>query len=434
MSQATPANTTGRSWYVGIVAGMASYIDAAAIVSTGTALTLYQQSIGLEPGQIGILSGVITFGIAVGAMVGGLLGDRFGRRRIFLATMAAIVLGSALLVFGTGFPLLLAGIVLVGLGVGADLPVSLASIAEAATERNRGTLIVFSHLLWALGILAAIAFGVVAGGWGYLGGQVMFGHVGGVALIVLLLRLTIPESNSWNAAFTEHTNGIPTLRGSKAGLRDLLQPPYLAPLLTLVGFYALTNLGANTGGQFNTYIAVNVAGVPVQTFSLVALGAFPVGILAGLWFMKIVDGRYRLNYFAVGAVLMVASFALLAIAGFTLVTMAIALVIGSVGNAFAFEGIMKVWSQESFPTLLRSSAQGTILAVARLLAGVLAFVTPAIVEVSPQGLYAGLAVITAVGLLIAWFGFRRGASNHFDIEDQRIDEPSAAAPKVATTR
>ncbi|HBY22045.1 MAG TPA: MFS transporter, partial [Propionibacteriaceae bacterium] len=33
-------------WWVGLVCGMASYIDSAAIVGTGIALVIYQQTIG----------------------------------------------------------------------------------------------------------------------------------------------------------------------------------------------------------------------------------------------------------------------------------------------------------------------------------------------------------------------------------------------------
>jgi len=47
-------------------------------------------------------------------------------------------------------------------------------------------------------------------------------------------------------------------------------------------------------------------------------------------------------------------------------------------GAFAFEAILKVWTQESFPTLLRSTAQGTIVSVARVLAAAIALVTPSL--------------------------------------------------------
>lgn len=141
-------------WWVAVVSGMASYIDAAAIVSSGTALVLYQQSIGITGTQIGVLSGALTFCIAIGALSGGRLGDLFGRRAVFIATMAMTVAGAGVLVVSPAFAGLLVGTILVGIGTGADLPVSLATISEAATEENRGKLVGFSQVLWFAGILA----------------------------------------------------------------------------------------------------------------------------------------------------------------------------------------------------------------------------------------------------------------------------------------
>ncbi|WP_237932689.1 MFS transporter, partial [Buttiauxella sp. S19-1] len=139
-------------WYVGVVSGMASYIDSAAIVSNGTALVIYQKAIGITSADIGVLSGVLTLCIAIGAFLGGRLGDRLGRRKVFIATMAMIVLGSLMLAFGEVFVVLLAGTMFVGLATGADLPVSLATIAEAANDNNRGKIIGLSNLLWLVGI------------------------------------------------------------------------------------------------------------------------------------------------------------------------------------------------------------------------------------------------------------------------------------------
>lgn len=68
-------------WYIGTVSGMASYIDSAAIVSSGTALVIYSKTIGVTAGQIGIFSGVLTLCIALGAFFGGRLGDMFGRKK-----------------------------------------------------------------------------------------------------------------------------------------------------------------------------------------------------------------------------------------------------------------------------------------------------------------------------------------------------------------
>ena len=429
-----PGLSTRRAWWMGSIAGMASYIDAAAIVSSGIAFVLYQHSIGLAENEIGALSSMLTFGVAVGALFGGRLGDRFGRRSVFLITMAMIVTGSILLVTAPGFMPLLLGIALVGLGTGADLPVSLATISEAADDNNRGKLIGFSQILWMVGILATMGISAVVGNLGQLGGQILFAHVGVVAAIVLLLRLTVPESRIWQAARTEQRAGVETMRAEFSGLKDLFSNrTYVVPLAALLVFYTLTNLGANTGGQFGAYVAVNIIGIDVQLFSFIGLATLPAGILLGLWFMRIVDGPHRMTYYAVGAVAFIASFAVPAIFGFTVATYLITLAGAALGGAFAFEAIMKIWSQESFPTLLRGSAQGGIIAVARFAAAGFALVTPALLG-TPQLAYGMLAGLVAVGLLAGWLGFRKSSQNMFDVEAMQMDGHATAARNSALSQ
>ena len=80
---------------------------------------------------------------------------------------------------------------------------------------------------------------------------------------------------------------------------------------------------------------------------------------------------------------------------------------------------MKVWAQESFPTLLRTTAQGVIISVARVLAAALATVTPLMMDSVPRTLFFMLAVLSFVGLAAAWLGFRKGVINTFEVWDQR---------------
>jgi MFS transporter, SP family, inositol transporter len=415
-------------WYVGTIAGMASYIDAAALVASGMALVIYQQALGITDTEFGILSGVLTFSVAIGALFGGRLGDRFGRRSVFIATMATIIVGSALNVTAPGFSALLVGAVLVGLGTGADLPVSLATIAEAANDKNRGAIIGFSNVLWSFGTLATIVISVIVSGWGRLGGQLLYGHVGVMALIVLLLRLSIPESREWTRARDERARGIATIRADKASLRDLLSPRYARPFIALVGFYSLTNLAVNTSGQFGTKIAVDVIGLSVADNSMLSLVLFPIAIFSSLWFMKIVGTSQRMGYFVAGGMLMLASNFLPVILGFTVPVFVAGGILGILGTCFAFEGLMKVWAQESFPTLIRASAQGTIIAVARFAAGSLAFVTPGLLTaLGPAGFYTSLGIVTATGLAFAWWGFHDRRPSEFQTETQADPAPQLVA-------
>ena len=70
-SSARLAGHTPNPWLVGVVCGMASYIDAATVFSNGIALVIYQHSIGVTPDEIGVMSGALIFCIAIGALVGG---------------------------------------------------------------------------------------------------------------------------------------------------------------------------------------------------------------------------------------------------------------------------------------------------------------------------------------------------------------------------
>jgi len=416
MSRPTKDRRVPNEWWVGIVAGMASYIDSAAIVANGIALVIYQAAIGITPNQIGILSAALTVCVAIGAFVGGRAGDRFGRRSVFIITMVLIIVGSALNTFSNSFSPLLAGVVLVGLGIGADLPVSLASIAEAASDRNRGKILILSNILWMVGIVASVVIASIAGGMGRFGGQLLFGQVGVVAFIVMLGRLTIPESRSWLAARAEEGAGIRTTRSQHTSLRELVFGPYRKPFLALLVFYTLTSFAANTSGNFNTFIAVNLAGSSVEQFNRIALVVLPFGALLSILFMRVVDTPHRMTFYVGGGVVMVASALVFTAFGFSLGTLVANLTLAAIGGTFAFEGIMKVWAQESFPTMLRSSAQGSIIAIARGSSAVLAIGTPALLVSHGRAFYAVLGLVTAIGLAVAWSVFSRRVGTEFDRE------------------
>lgn len=423
-----------NEWWVGVVSGMASYIDAAAIVSSGIALVLYQQAGTVTATEIGILSAALTFSIAIGALTGGRLGDRFGRRSVFIATMAMVVVGSGLLVASNGYVGLMIATILVGLGTGADLPVSLATVSEAASDKNRGKLVAFSQVLWYAGILGTQLTALFVGGMGRAGGQIMFGSVGFIALVVLIFRLTIPESDKWTGARDERRSGASTLRAQRGGIKDILtQRIYLIPFLALLVFYTLTNLAANTGGQFGTYVAVNVVKISVQLNSVIGLIALPLGLLLALVFTRIADGKLRMPFYIAGGILYIISYAAPLVLGFSFGTLLLMQITGAIGQAFAFEAIMKVWTQESFPTLLRSSVQGTIIAIARFAAGGLALVTPALLTI-PLTMYGILAALVAVGLVVGYVAFRKARFNAFTVEEKDLSEAQAELRKAGILR
>ena len=148
-----PSNETGSPghWKTAILGGFASYIDSAVIVAGGTAWVLYQDVMKLSSWDIGALSAILTFALAIGAAVGGRLGDRFGRKRVFSIDLLVLAFGLLVLMLAPSAAFLYAGVVIAGLAIGADIPVSLALIAEEAPPDQRSRLVAFSQVLWLLG-------------------------------------------------------------------------------------------------------------------------------------------------------------------------------------------------------------------------------------------------------------------------------------------
>jgi inositol transporter-like SP family MFS transporter len=399
---------------------MASYIDSASIVGVGTTLVIYQSALGLGEGEIGVLSAALTLSIAGGALFGGRLGDRFGRKSVFSITMGIIAVGAALLIIGSSFPILLVAVMLLGIGTGADLPVSLATIAEASAGSKPGKFVSFSNVLWLIGIVTTQLIGIAVGDLGRVGGQILVAHVGIVAVVVLVLRTLIPESAQWRQTVALHGNT--DRRQTRRGFSTLISSGYAIPLLGLLGFYSLTNLAANTQGQFGTYIWVNVVDQSVSFASAMSLVSQVTWFLWAFVFMALADNhRLRMRWFAISAIVGVLGQLLPVFVGFSVTTMLISQLAFGVFVGFAFEGIMKVWTQESFPASARATAQGTVIALARVVAALLASVTPIMLGTSPVLMYGLLSAVLAIGLTIGYVTFRHPRHNHLAEEASPLD-------------
>ncbi len=153
----------------------------------------------LQPGQTAWIASIGFVGMAVGASVGGLLADRFGRRQVFAITLLiyGVATGASALVGGLAALLVLR--FLVGLGLGAELPVASTYVSEFAPARMRGRLIVILEAFWAVGWTAAalIGFLVIPGSddgwrWAFALGAIP-------AAYALIVRWGLPESARWLA-------------------------------------------------------------------------------------------------------------------------------------------------------------------------------------------------------------------------------------------
>jgi EmrB/QacA subfamily drug resistance transporter len=91
----------------------------------------------------------------------GWLADRYGRKRLFIASLALFGLGSLFAAMSPNLELLVASRVVQGLGGGAAAPVGMAMIYELFPADRRGTALG----IWGVAAMAAPAFGPVIGGY-----------------------------------------------------------------------------------------------------------------------------------------------------------------------------------------------------------------------------------------------------------------------------
>ena len=149
---------------------------------------------GLGAGTLGLLGSVGFVGMAIGAALGGLLADRIGRRQVFALTLLVYGLATGASALATGVAMLMALRFLVGIGLGAELPVASTLVSEYAPRRIRGRVVVALEAFWALGWILAALLGyllipTVDNGWRW---ALAVGIV--PTVYALVVRFGLPES------------------------------------------------------------------------------------------------------------------------------------------------------------------------------------------------------------------------------------------------
>ncbi|AOZ72092.1 hypothetical protein BK816_01265 [Boudabousia tangfeifanii] len=114
---------------------------------------------GLTHEQTGWLGSSGFLGMMLGASLGGLLADRIGRRNVFALTLLVYGLATGAAAFSTGLVMLLILRFLVGVGLGAELPVASTLVSEFAPQRIRGRMLVALESFWAVGWIGAALLG-----------------------------------------------------------------------------------------------------------------------------------------------------------------------------------------------------------------------------------------------------------------------------------
>ncbi|MFE3035199.1 MFS transporter [Streptomyces canus] len=389
-----------RLWKVATLSGMASYLDAALIVSIGVNLAIYRDAYDMGVWMAGAISAIVTICIAVGSLVGGRLADVFGRRRLYNLDILCYAVGAIIITLAPDDITLLVGVLLAGLAAGADLPTSLAVVSDASPDHARGRLIAFTQVMWMLGIIVVVFAGFALSDTGMIGARLITAHLAVAALVTWHLRSRLELATGPDPAQDE-VPADKTAAGQGVALKNVWTRAALVPMLATFAFYVTWGLGANTMGQFTTYLLVTVSGASQSVATGINLACLPIGLLLTLAFVRIADGPRRDRMFYIATVVQIAAFAIGTLTLGAIVGFLVFYVLYQLSYPFAGEANYKVWSQLTLPADTRGTTQGITYAVSRGVFAGVAFVTPALLDRSPSLL---LWVITGCMVLSAFAG------------------------------
>jgi MFS family permease len=327
LDEATLTKSHIRVW---LLAAMGVMLDGFDFFIIGVATPLIAKDLGASSVQIGMISSAAVVGAIFGAFLLGGLTDRIGRQLAFkldLATFVVFALASAL---APGIPLLILFRFLLGIGIGADYPISAAYVSEIAPAKHRSRLLVGAFSFQAVGQVLGALVGLIilwispeVGAWRWM-------LAAGVlpAIAIIFLRRGVPESPRWLASqgrtdeaaevagvFVGHPVSNEVIDASRGAddpsrLQDLFAPGvrrrtvlttvpwFLMDIATYgVGVFTPTILAALAITGNGTFISDDIA----STKGAVFLDLFLiVGFALAIWLIEKVDhGRLQIRGFVV---------------------------------------------------------------------------------------------------------------------------------------
>jgi DHA2 family multidrug resistance protein-like MFS transporter len=136
-----------------------------------------------------------TLVLAAALLPGGLLGDRYGRKRVLLGALVLFGAGSLACAYAPSAGAFIAARVLLGLGAAAIIPLALSVLTVLFTDEERPRAVG----VWATANFLALPIGPILGGWlltNYWWGWVFLMNLPVVAVGLLAVTVLLPESRS----------------------------------------------------------------------------------------------------------------------------------------------------------------------------------------------------------------------------------------------
>ncbi|PSR22726.1 MAG: MFS transporter [Sulfobacillus acidophilus] len=189
--------TSGFIRRLTFLSAMGLFLDGYDLTIISVALLFIKSDFHPSAALVGLVGAAATGGMLLGSLIFGNLTDRFGRRTMYLLDLLFFVVFTLLAALSQNMVELIIFRFLLGIGLGADYPISSTLTAEFAPTRRRGMLLVMTIAFWQVGAvvsylvsLALLHTGPEAWRWMLATGAIP-------AILVMWGRRSIPESPRW---------------------------------------------------------------------------------------------------------------------------------------------------------------------------------------------------------------------------------------------
>lgn len=184
-----------RRWWA--LGALSLVVLAVALPATilSVALPTLAPELGANASQLQWFVSAYTLVLAAGVLPGGLLGDRFGRKKVLVIALVIYALGSVLAATATGPGTFIAAQAVLGLGAAFVIPLVLSGLAVMFTPEERPRAVG----IWAAANFLALPLGPIVGGWvlsNFWWGWVFLMNLPVLALALVAVLVLLPESRS----------------------------------------------------------------------------------------------------------------------------------------------------------------------------------------------------------------------------------------------
>ncbi len=408
-----PLNTFHKKLAVFSAGG--PFIDGYALTIIGIAFVSIKEQLHLSPVEVGLIGAAALVGIFVGGSVFGYVTDRVGRKVMYLIDLAVLIVVSIASAFSQeAWHLILLRLIL-GVAIGADYPIASSLLAEFIPSKSRGKVLGSLFVVWAGGAAAAAAIGWALSFLGPDSWRWMLASPAVFGLLTLVLRFGTPESPRWlisKGRFAEAQEICKTVWGPTASIdmipeeegktsyASIFRGVYLRRIIFVGVFFTAHVIPLFAIYTFGPDILaeMGVGGENIFLAEFIISAMFLVGGIPGLMLVDRIGRKPLLVY---TFIIMSVTFGFMALfpdapAEILFIALAIYAITSGACNFIEI-----IYPNELFPTQVRATATGTVVAISRIGSAISTFVLPMILlNTGLSGVMYLLAAVNVVGLIV----------------------------------